>query len=251
MDAVNNAFMQMRAVTISREYGSGGGEIAARLAGRLGWLLIDHQIVVRVANEIGVSTHEAEARDERAEGFLERVLNSALGIDPALMVEAPPEAFTTDEEVYRNALNKVVRAAAARGHVVIVGRGSQILLAQYRDILHVRIVAELEKRVAYVMQREGLERAEARARVQMKDRDRAKYLQAEYHQHPDDPCLYDLVLNTSLLTLDTAVDVICALLQEKARLLAVPPEQLGPAVGTSRYPHQPEDFHPPLPDMML
>ncbi len=52
---------QMRAITISREYGSGGGEIATRLASRLGWQLIDHEVVVQVAHELGVSEAEAEA----------------------------------------------------------------------------------------------------------------------------------------------------------------------------------------------
>ena len=55
MDEDRNALAEMRAVTISREYGSGGGEIAARLAERLGWQLIDHEVVVRVAQSMGVS----------------------------------------------------------------------------------------------------------------------------------------------------------------------------------------------------
>src|SRR5689334_338340 len=63
---------QMRAITISREYGSGGGEIATRLARHLGWQLIDHEIVERVASEMGTSIEEAEAHDERTEGILIR-----------------------------------------------------------------------------------------------------------------------------------------------------------------------------------
>src|SRR6476659_4044020 len=54
----------MRAVTISREYGSGGGEIAARLSKRLGWKLIHHEIVMQVANALGVSQEDAAAHDE-------------------------------------------------------------------------------------------------------------------------------------------------------------------------------------------
>ena len=65
---------RMRAVTISREYGSGGGEIATRLAKRLGWQLIDHAIVERVASEIGTSTQEAEAHGEYTEGIVSRLL---------------------------------------------------------------------------------------------------------------------------------------------------------------------------------
>ena len=236
---------RMRAVTISREYGSGGGEIATRLAKRLGWQLIDHAIVERVASEIGTSTQEAEVHDEHAEGALARALSSMLYLYPASMVSAPPEAFLSDEE-YRDALNRVVRAAAARGHVVIVGRASQVLLAQQRDILHVRIVAAFEQRVAYVMRREGLDQAAAKSRIRAKDHDRARYLEREYHCRPEDAHLYDLVLNTSSLDLDSAVEVICLTLQQKASWLSTGTDEQGPAAGLSHYPGQPEDLRPML-----
>ncbi len=69
MNEESSPISQMRAVTISRKYGSGGGEIATRLAQRLGWQLIDHEVVVQVAHELGVSEAEAEAHDERVESL--------------------------------------------------------------------------------------------------------------------------------------------------------------------------------------
>ncbi len=232
---------RMRAITISREYGGGGGEIASRLAGRLGWDLIDHAIVERVASEMGTSTQEAEAHDEHTEGIVSRVLNSMQYLYPVSMVNAPPEAFLKEED-YCGAVNRIVRAAAARGHVVIVGRASQVILAEQRDVLRVQIIAPFEKRVAYVMQREGVDHHAAETRIHMKDHERARYLQMEYHQKVEDAHLYDIVLNTSLLDLDSAVEIICFTLQQKARGLATKTGELGPAIGLSPYPGQPEDF---------
>ncbi len=232
---------RMRAVTISREYGSGGGEIAARLAKRLGWQLIDHALVERVASEIGTSTQEAEVHDEHVQGMVSQALNSLLYLYPAAMASTPPEAFLSDE-AYRDAFNRVVRAAAARGHVVIVGRASQVILADLRDVLHVRVIAPFEKRVAYVMQREGVDHHTAESRIHMKDHDRARNLQMEYHQKLEDAHLYDIVLNTSLLDLESAVEVICFTLQQKAKELATKTGELGPARGLSQYPGQPQDF---------
>jgi CMP/dCMP kinase len=234
---------RMRAITISREYGSGGGEIASRLAKRLGWRLIDHAIVERTALEMGTSTQEAEAHDEYTVGRVSQVLNSMLYLYPASMVSAPPEAFLSDDD-YRNTVNRIVRAAAARGHVVIVGRASQVILAELRDVLHVRVIAPFEKRVAYVMQREGLDQYAAKSRIHTKDHDRARHLEMEYHQKLEDARLYDLVLNTSLLDLESAVEVICFTLQQKAKGLATKTGDLGPARGVSRYPDQPGDFRP-------
>src|SRR5258708_38238455 len=114
-------------------------------------------------------------------------------------------------------MTEFTRPASARGHVVNAGRAPQVILADLRDVLRVRIVAPYEKRVAYVMQREGVDHHAAESRIRMKDLSRAKYLQMEYHQKPEDMHLYDIVLNTSLLDLESAVEVICLTLQQKAK----------------------------------
>ena len=243
MDEDTSTIATMRAITISREYGSGGGEIAARLAKRLGWQLIDHEVVVRVAEMLQVSEEEAEEHDESVESLATRILKSLRLIHPTMPVtiEIP---LTMDSRAFYAARSQVIEGAIATGHVVIVGRGAQAHLAQRRDVLHVRIVAPLELRIAYVMSREGLDRATAQARILQKDQERARYLEMFYHQRPSDPHLYDLVLNTGILDLESAVDVIAIVLERKARRLSAPAQELGPAVGLPHYPAQPEDFRP-------
>ncbi len=235
---------QMRAITISREYGSGGGEIAARLAHQLGWHLVDHEVVVRVAQELGVTEAEAAFYDERGEGVVARILNSLQMIQPSVLVGTPPMPLTTDAREYHEARRRVIDAAVTTGHVVIVGRAAQILLAERRDTLHVRIVAPLDLRITYVMQREGLDQATARTRVQIKDRDRIRYLQEQHHISPEDSHLYDLVINTAILDLDSATELIKLSLEQKARRLSTSTGNLGPATGLPRYPTQPGDFTP-------
>jgi cytidylate kinase len=243
MDEDGSAISAMRAITISREYGSGGGEIAARVAKRLGWQLIDHEVVVRVAQKLQVSEEEAEEHDECVEGLASRILKSLRLGHPTMpvTVEIPP---SMDSRAFYEARCQVIEGAVASGHVVIVGRGAQAHLAQRRDVLHVRIVAPFELRIAYVMSREGLAREAAQARILKKDQERARYLERFYHLHPGDPHLYDLVLNTGILDLESASEVIAIVLERKARRLSVPMQELGPAVGLPHYPGQPEDFRP-------
>jgi CMP/dCMP kinase len=95
------------------------------------------------------------------------------------------------------------------------------------------------------MRREGLDQDTARRRIQSKDRDRDRYLQREYHCHPEDPHLYDLVLNTNIIELDSIVDLICLGLEHKSRRLSIPDLELGPGMGLPRYPSQPGDFRLP------
>ncbi len=244
---------RMQAITISREYGSGGGEIAARLASRLGWQLIDHEVVVQVARELGISEAEAEERDEYAEGLLSRLLANMQLYEPAVLVAVPvllvPTMLGSDADVYAEALRFVVQAAVSAGQVVIVGRGGQAILHDRRDVLHVRVVAPPNLRIAYVMQRERIDQDAARSRIEMKDRDRHRYLQSVHHCHPEDPHLYDLVVNTQVLDLDSVVDLICLALECKAKRLSVAPSMLGPGAGLTPYSGQPSGVR--LPESMV
>ena len=244
MNVDRNIIDQMRAITISREYGSGGGEIAHRLAERLEWRLVDHEVVVRIAHELGITEEEADAHDERVESLTSRILASMPLAAPIGYVEAGM-AMATNPQLYREALVRVVQGAAETGHVVIVGRGSQLVLANRRDVLHVRIIAPLEQRIPYVMNREGLDQNTARSRIQVKDHDRQRYLQEEYRRRPDDASLYDITISTGILDLDAAVDLIVLVLQRKAERLSVPTGQLGPATGLPRYPGHPGDIRSP------
>ncbi len=233
----------MRAITISRMYGSGGGEVAARLARRLQWQLIDHEIVAQVAHQLGITEEEARVYDEHVEGFIARALNA---LQIAMPVLPPtPTSPAQYEQVYTEAVRQVVETSANTGHVVIVGRTGQVFLANRRDVLHLRIIAPIRQRISYVARREGLDEAEAQSRIQFKDRDRARYIQTQHGRDINDPILYDLVINTGVLDLDSAADLALLALERKARRLSVPTGELGPVAGLERYTEQPTDLRPP------
>src|SRR5262249_34371022 len=153
------------------------------------WRLIDHELVAQVAHELGITERTAEERDEYTEGFIARLL-ARQGVSPLTPVGVYTAGLTaypqTDEHRYRETLRHVVETAAESGQVVIIGRASQVILAGRRDVLHVRVVAPLHARIAYVAVRESLDEANAQARVQLKDRDRSRYLQTVYHHQVDD-----------------------------------------------------------------
>lgn len=222
----------MRGITVSREYGSGGGEIAARLARALGWQLVDHEIVARVAERLREPEFEAAAMDEHAEGFMVK-----LGASLSLLAPFAGSIASEDErqQRHRDALKATVDAAIETGHVVIVGRGSQVALANRRDVLHLRVVAPLALRIAYVAERERLTPDAAKARIQQKDHDRQHYLMQVEHKRSDDAGLYDLVVNTGVLSLDNAVQLALTALELKGQRLSVPAAELGPGAGLTPY----------------
>ena len=240
----NLAVSAMCAVTISRTYGGGGGEVAARLAQRLGWHLLDHEFVAHMAFHLGLSEREAEARDEHIEGIIAHLLSGLRLGYPGPVREVPPSPVDIDR-ASRQVLRQVILAAVEEKHVVIVGRGGFALLADRRDVLRVLIVAPLKERIAYVMRREGLDERAARERIQQKDQRRRRYVEAEYHQLAGEPEQYDLSINTAVLTLDQAVELICLALEQKAQRLEAPAEALGPGAGMEHYPTWPGDSQAP------
>lgn len=251
MNVHQQAIAAMRAITMSREYGSGGGEIAARLAHRLGWQLIDHAVIDQTARELGVYETEVEKHDEEyVASTLSRIVGGIQSFVTSLPTPgAPPGSVSTspapETRAYQDTLRQIIIAAANAGHTVIVGRGGQVLFADHRDVLHIRVVAPLELRVAYVVRREGLDTDAARRRVEAKDRARTRYMQTQFHCQHDDPHLYDLIIDTAVLDLESAVDLICLALERKASRLSVPMEDLGPAAGLVPYTSKPADFRTP------
>jgi cytidylate kinase len=252
MDLNQQAIAEMRAITISREYGSGGGEIAARLARRLGWQLIAHAVIEQTARELEVYETEVEKHDEEyVESILSRIQNRIQQFNPTATTSVGGESIfasnprAAETRAYQDTMRQIITAAADTGHVVIVGRGGQVLLGDKRDVLHIRVVAPLELRVAYVARREGLDLDAARTRVEAKDRARTRYMKTQYHSQHEDPLLYDLVINTAVLDLDSTVDLICLAVERKASRLSVPVEELGPAAGLAPYAGRPADFRVP------
>ncbi|MGI8587293.1 MAG: AAA family ATPase [Chloroflexia bacterium] len=235
----------MRAITVSREYGSGGGEVARRLADRLGWQLLDHQIVESVAEKLDITGRQAQAHDEHVEGFVGRLLEGMQSTLPPPVFIGVNDTYEVippvDEKVYHETLRQVLIEAAKLGRVVIVGRGSQVIFGDERDILHARVVAPLKQRIAYVVQREGLDASVAQVRIQQKDNERRRALRDHYRRDEADTSLYDLVVNTGVLDLQAAVDLILLALECKAQRLDVPEGELGPVAGLPIYPAPPEE----------
>jgi cytidylate kinase len=203
-------------ITVSRQYASGGSEIAALVARRLGWELIDNEFVDRVAQLAGLSREEVERREERVPSFVERLARAMTGSAPELFVVSGEAALMTppsEEDIVR-ITEAVINEAVQHERVVLVGRGAQSYLAQRSGTLHVYVVAPREVRIQRAMERLKLDRKEAERTVDQIDEGRRRYVRTHYHRQWDDPCNYHLVLNSGSLSYDRCAELIV----EAARL---------------------------------
>jgi cytidylate kinase len=230
----------MTVITVSRQLGSHGEEIAASVAQTLDLRLIDAETINTAALKAGVpqiALDELEREGER--GLVDQVL-TALRTMPKLHGTYSPASSLTREgdTTYRNQpsltipftglfsptvppisasleghvrmVGLVVQGMAREGNVLIVGRGGQVLLSQHPQALHVQIVAPFAHRVAVVEERLGLNKRNAQHRVRASDRARFDYVRRYHDADWMAPAMYHLVLNTGWISTAVAADLIIA-----------------------------------------
>ncbi len=197
-------------ITVSREYGAGGSEVARRVAAALGWSVVDNELVEQVAERAGLTAAEVAEREERAPTFVERLSRTLAAAMPEFV--APPGGTVPDLDEARlvRITEGVVAELAEKGRVVLVGRAAPVVLGRREGALHVRLVALRTYRIQAASERLGIDPEEAARIVDESDQMRASYHREYYERAWTDPLNYDMTLNTSALGLQGATDVIIA-----------------------------------------
>lgn len=194
----------MHVVTLSATYGAGGSVVGPRVADALGVPFVDRAIPAEVARRMAIPLEEAQARDGRAEHGLGALLASLARMP--VVTGAPPPATITDDRVFCDRVEKVIRDAMADGGVLL-GRAGALVLADHPDALHVRLDGPLEARIA---QAQRLGAADPREAQRDADRARDAYVKHFYRADACDASLYHLVIDSTRIDLDRCVELIVA-----------------------------------------
>lgn len=203
-------------VTITRQYASGGSDVALLAAQELGWALIDNEFVEEVARRAGLPADEVAQREERAPGLLERLARTLAVASPEMFITtAGVPRVEEDESTLVKVTERVIREAAALGRAVLVGRGAQAVLAQRDSALHVYVVAPKPWRVKLAVERLGVDPARAERVVDEIDQQRDHYVKTYYGRARQDLGNYDVVLNTERLGVDGAAALLVAEVQRR------------------------------------
>lgn len=196
-------------VAISREAGARGGSIARRAGAKLGWQVYTQELLEYVAQEgpfrqdivDGVSGAGSRWAEERLEVLLRE---QNLSQHPSV-----------------GNLARIILALGAQGEVILLGRGAGCILPA-ATTLHVRIVAPLADRIAYMSQWLRLTIEEAAEQVRVRDARRGEFIETHFHRQPGDVYQYDLLLNSSLLGEDLSAELIAQAARSKLALLGQP-----------------------------
>jgi len=187
--------MEYRVLTVSREFGSGGGRIAQSIARRLGWKLLDSALIEQIACEANVDAGVVSRFDEHVEGWLARLNRQAMRGAAMAAGVALTEEKCFDPDVMADLARKIIQHAYEAGNCVIVGRGAQCILQAKADVFHVFVYAPLRVRIHRLRTR--LEPgASIEQRIQDVDGERALYLKRQFGKDWKNPHLYDLMISS-------------------------------------------------------
>lgn len=225
----------MTVITMAGLAGGGPRSLGPVVAQKLGADYVDRLILTNVARHVGATVEALHQREERAptrgerfsrilQRILERSAVSGAGGDPyfgpsvaAFLTEEyedlPQPTITKghelEDEAYIEGIRKVMRELAAGGNVVIVGRGSHVILRDVPNVLRVGVVARYDDRVATIMERERIDRRQAEKTMAARDQARAHYFKRILDiDNPDLPELFHVVINVSDVNLECAADMV-------------------------------------------
>jgi len=186
----------IKIITIEREYGSGGGEIAQRLATQLGWKLWDQLLTEEIAKLAECPKAVVEVREERADPLYYRLFKSFLRGSYEGSLNAHKLKLVDSESILK-LTERVVQDAAKSGNSVIVGRGAQHFLRNRQDTLRVFLYATREAKVRRLLAR-GKGENEAEQLVDSVDRERADFIQKYFGVEWPNRAVYHTMVNTAI-----------------------------------------------------
>jgi cytidylate kinase len=200
----------MAVITISRQFGAGGKTLGKQVARELGYTFADNQIIQMVAETANVSPHWVESIEKEAGTRLNKIISRMVSrglIDRVLK----DERGYIDDDIYLDYVIVIISQIAEEGNVVILGRGSQYILNDHPDAVHILLIDEEENRAKFMMDNYDLSRKEAAKIISSEDRRRLNFYRRLGKKDYDDPALYHLTLNMNRLNMDKAVKTVCNL----------------------------------------
>lgn len=196
----------MAIITISRQIGSLGDKIAETVADELNYDCINKQKISEALNIQGFSILDVEKYDEKK---------------PSIW-----QSFSMQKKRFYHLIRAAVYELAANENVMIVGRGGQVILKDFPGTIHIRVIAPYAKRLDRFIKEKGCDEKKAEQIIQQHDRDSSGYVSAYFDADWDDQDLYDLVINTRTMAVDTAVAMItCAVGADEFKKSSLPCEK--------------------------
>lgn len=201
-------------ITIGREYGSGGLEIARRVAAKLGINVYDKELIALTAKHSGLSEDVLSEVDETAaNSFLYALSSGAFAGNTA--ISSGVASLPVSDKAFMGC-SQTIKELADKESCVIVGRCAESILSDRENVLKIFIHADMDFRIDRVMKEQGITKSEATSIIKKYDKKRAAYHNYYSDTRWGSRSAYDFCLN-SAIGIDTIVDIIVNAAQNKMK----------------------------------
>lgn len=197
----------MSVLTISRQFGAGGWTLGKAIADRLNYKFVSSEVINKIAREANVSPGWIKSVEKHAGDWLIR-FTSKLVSSNFIERHIGESKADFDEDKYISFLESIITKIAEEDDVVLLGRGSQFILQDNPNVLHVLIVADLEDRIKFIENIWNAGTKEAEKAIQTREKRRDAFLKYFNKGHPNSLGLYHLIINTSKMEMNEAEDLI-------------------------------------------
>jgi cytidylate kinase len=184
-----------RVITIEREYGCGGGAIAAQLAQHLGWSVWDKRLTEEIARLANVDPSAVKRCDERMDSRLYRLAKTFWRGSHERSSQIVGDVFDTDRMM--SMMAQITARIAQQGNAVVVGRGAPFFLRDHPNAFHVFLYAPRSAKVRRLVE-EGSTEEDAEEMVDIVDRERIAYVKHYFNSNWPTRSLYHIMVNTAV-----------------------------------------------------
>jgi cytidylate kinase len=202
-------------VTISREYGCGGFEVARKICEIMNkehatepqWAAYDRQLLDKLMEDLGLSSSLADTLTTSARSAMTNLIQTSFS------------EFPSQVAVYRK-LAETVRTLCFNGNVVVVGRAGNVITRDMKNGYHVRMVAPMDWKITNIAEKVELSRREAEKLINDKTEEREGFIRNYVRFDPSDPHNYHLLINNGLHSAEEAARIVIEGLKRKGLIVS-------------------------------
>ncbi|MBT8368061.1 MAG: cytidylate kinase-like family protein [Deltaproteobacteria bacterium] len=197
----------MAVITISKEYGTDAGHVAALAAQKLGYDQIGKKLTAEIAKELNLSEAEVETFKQTSQSRIIRLVDRYTCTLVQKVVDR--EHGCLDDANYFESTKKLVENLYDAGNVIILGWGGQCILRGKPGTLHVRLTKDEDLKIEKIMQDHDVNRLAAKKLIEREEKDSSAYVKHYFNEDWNDARLYDLIIDMGKQSIEQAVEMIC------------------------------------------
>ena len=202
----------MTIITLSRQGGAGGITVSELVTKKLGYTLVDREVISEIAKHANVSYEWAQAVEKEAGGRIQRLIDSLISKNYIDRILGEDTGYL-NQKTYIDTLKKVLNKCVEKDNCLVLGRGGQYIFRDNKNACHILIIADKKDRINFMIKRHNIAPSKAKAIVETHDRKRIGMFRDFGKKDFDSPELYHLVINTSKVKVEKAAEIICNLVK--------------------------------------